>query len=124
MIVVSDTTAITNLFQIGELEFLKDVFGQIIIPAAVEAELAEVSGQWEAINALNFVDIQSPTDTAFLAVLKNTLDDGEAEAIALSRELYADFLIIDEWRGRRVAKQNGIQIIGLIGILLTAKRKG
>lgn len=55
--------------------------------------------------------------------LKKRLDDGEAEAIALAVKIDADFLVIDEWKGRRVAQELGLRIIGIVGILSAAKRK-
>ncbi len=51
------------------------------------------------------------------------MDSGEAEAIALARELHADRLLIDERKGRKLAEQEGIPVIGLLGVVLLAKRK-
>lgn len=52
------------------------------------------------------------------------MDEGEAEAIALAHELKADYLLIDERRGWKLAKSMGVQAIGLIGVLLNAKSLG
>ena len=99
MIVISDTTAITNLFQVGQLSLLAKVFGRVMIPPAVETELSEVPGQWDFIAGMNFVEVKTPGDLAAVAHFKLSLDDGEAEAIALAIELQADFLVMDEWKG-------------------------
>lgn len=57
--------------------------------------------------------------------LRSQLDPGESEAIALAREVGgATTLIIDERRGRRVAKSLGLQVIGSAGLLVTAKDLG
>ncbi len=52
------------------------------------------------------------------------MDLGGSEAIALSAELQSDVLIIDEVAGRSVAKKLGINIIGMVGVLLEAKEQG
>jgi uncharacterized protein len=56
--------------------------------------------------------------------LLGDLDPGEAEAIALAIEQQADLLVIDERKGREVAKRHQLPIIGLLGILTIAKRRG
>ena len=50
------------------------------------------------------------------------LDRGEAEAIALAIEVEADRLLIDERIGRNVAQRYGINITGLLGVLIAAKK--
>ena len=46
MIVVSDTSPITNLMAIGELEMLRQLFGEIIVPPEVYAELRRVAERY------------------------------------------------------------------------------
>ena len=52
------------------------------------------------------------------------MDRGEAGAIALAGELHADHLLIDERKGRRLAQQQGVPVVGLLGVVLMAKRAG
>ncbi|HXH19002.1 MAG TPA: DUF3368 domain-containing protein [Chitinophagales bacterium] len=52
------------------------------------------------------------------------LDKGEMEAIALAKELHADYLLIDEKAGRKAAMKEGLRIIGVVGLLILAKQKG
>jgi predicted nucleic acid-binding protein len=63
-------------------------------------------------------------DTKLDQVLSLGLDLGEAEALALYWEKAADYLLIDEKRGRAIAVMNGVNAIGTLGILLLAKSKG
>lgn len=42
----------------------------------------------------------------------------------LYKQLNADKLLIDDRRGRKIAKINKIQTIGSLGVLLAAKNKG
>jgi predicted nucleic acid-binding protein len=58
------------------------------------------------------------------AALGNDLDQGEAEAIALATEIQADVLLIDEKEGRSVARQAGLVVRGVVGVLLRAKAMG
>jgi len=51
-------------------------------------------------------------------------DAGETEAMLLYKQLAADKLLIDDKRGRKVAKINQISTIGSLGVLLAAKEKG
>jgi predicted nucleic acid-binding protein len=124
MTVVSDTSPVTNLMQIGQLPLLQGVFGVVILPEAVYEELCVIPAQKTIIDQQNWLFVQKPADEKLVAELKKELDKGEAEAIALALELKAEALIIDELKGRNKAEQVGLRIIGLLGVLLEAKRKG
>ena len=59
-----------------------------------------------------------------LSDLEFQLDLGEAESIVLALEVKADYLLIDEKKGRSIAREQGLKIIGLLGILILAKQNG
>ncbi len=121
MIVVSDTSVITNLVQIDQLTLLKALFGNIVIPQKVYDELTKVPKQIELIERLNWIEVKQISDRTHFDNLLKTLDPGEAEAIVLAIELEADALLIDEKKGRKIAQEHGIIITGLLGILIIAK---
>ena len=126
MIYVSDTTAITNLAAINKIHLLKDLFHEITIPQEVYDELTRhgdhVPGAKEA-KTYTWIKTRQVTNKSLVHSLLNTLDAGEAEAIALALELHAQLLIIDEFAGRQAAKDFGIKIIGVLGVLLLAKKR-
>lgn len=121
MIVISDTSVITNLIHLGELNLLHHLFHKIIIPEKVYEELAQLPTQADLIEELEWIEIKKISDTDLFNRLIVSLDAGEAESITLALELKADLLIIDEKRGRRIATEFGISITGLLGILVEAK---
>ncbi|NEQ69412.1 MAG: DUF3368 domain-containing protein [Symploca sp. SIO2D2] len=128
MIVISDTSVFTNLAAIGYLYLLQQLYGHILIPTAVYQELTvdpPVFGTVE-VKTLQWIEVLSVNDRRMVEQLQNIaqLDLGESEAIALSLEINAELLLIDERRGRREANQRGIRITGLLGVLVEAKHRG
>jgi predicted nucleic acid-binding protein len=124
MIVVSDTSAITNLIQIDHLWLLRELYQNIIIPQAVYDELVSDTKNKVIIDSLNWIKIKEVKENDIAKNLKAVIDPGESEAIALALELDADFIIIDEKKGRKIAEDYGLRKIGLLGILVESKRKG
>lgn len=57
-------------------------------------------------------------------ILFSDIGKGESEAIILAIEENADYLLIDDLKARKLAKMNGLEIIGIMGILLKAKKEG
>jgi|SRR4051812_19911181 len=124
-LVVSDSTAIIHLSRINALHLLQALYSEILIPEGVRDEIrAGGSPQPGTLLLLNSpwikpVAVRSPT---ILAKLRAHLDLGESEAIALALETNADVLIIDEKKGRAVASKLVNRIIGMVGVLIEAKR--
>lgn len=127
MTVVCNTSPISNLAVIGQLTLLQHVYGSVIIPQAVADEIAKVATiytQAGSVPSQPWITIQSVADATVVQRLQGKkLDLGESEAIALALELDAELLIIDEQLGRRIAVNEGLDITGLIGVLLEAKSR-
>lgn len=125
-VVVSDTSPIRCLAHLSLMGLFQDLFGQVLIPPSVQAELLRPAGNSPALalSPFAFVRVQSPRDQKLVQQLLERLDPGEAEALALAIEVQPATLIIDERRGRRIAQQHGVPMIGTLGILLEAKRQG
>ncbi|MDB9475917.1 DUF3368 domain-containing protein [Dolichospermum circinale] len=126
MIVVSNTSPITNLAAIEQIELLQKLYKTIIIPQAVYDEMAnlgyEVPGTKE-VKTLAWIQTQPVNNSTLVAELKTEIDPGEAEAIALALEIKADRLIIDDYKGRVVATRLGLKVTGILGVLLVVKQR-
>lgn len=128
MIVISDTSAITNLAAIDQLKLLPLLYRQVIIPEAVYCELVDIDppvpGGVE-VQVATWLEVKLIASHEVVERLQSEarLDPGESEAIALALEIGADLLLIDERRGRAEANRLGIKITGLLGVLIEAKRK-
>lgn len=126
MIVVSDTSALSNLALVEHLWLLEAIYQTVIIPDVVESELAAATNpSISAILRLGWIQIKPLTNSQLANQLQQErgLDAGEAHAIALALELQADDLLIDERLGRQEAVRLGLSIIGILGVLLVAKQR-
>lgn len=127
MIIVSDTSPISNLIIIDQLLILKALYGQLIIPESVSQEVQALDTfgiDVSFVSKADWITVQSASDRSLVAKLAFEVDSGEAEAIALAIELNADRLLIDERIGREVAQRYGLRITGLLGALVSAKQNG
>lgn len=126
MIVVSDTSVVTNLISVDSLLLLKELYQNVIIPHAVYQELSALGG--DVLNQLDqdWIEVRSVESQIEVDEFQKSarLDRGESEAIFLAQQLNADLLLIDERRGRAAAQRLGIRITGLLGILVDAKANG
>lgn len=128
-LVVSDTSPLCNLAQLGWLDWLKRRFGKVWIPEAVASEL----GSWthaEGSRALRlamedgWLEIRAINDATALASLPNWIHQGEKEAILLAENLNASYLLMDDRDGRAVAEERHLSVVGVVGIVLWAKESG
>lgn len=125
MIVVSDTTPLISLMKIGRLNLIEQLFGEVQIPDAVYAELVSnplfEEEAWQ-IKRNPFIKRVVIEDGKAVDLLRRAtgLDIGESEAIILSDSCRADLLLMDEMKGRQVAKQMGLHLMGTVGMLRAA----
>lgn len=124
MLIISDTSPLTNLIRIKELDLLKLLYTEVVIPEKVQDELLNYENQKDEIDKRDWIIVKKVSNSEEVKKLEAELDTGEAEAIVLAKELEADLIIIDERKGRKIAEENGLKIIGLLGVLIQAKRMG
>ena len=127
MIVVSNTSPLTNLATIQQFELLHDLYQTIHIAQGVWAELNAKGVHWpgrEEVAQADWVEIHAVENENLIIALQRSLDRGEAETIALALQLGADIVLLDEKDGRHIAQTWQMNVVGVIGVLLTAKTKG
>ncbi len=130
-VVVADAGPLIALARGGHLQLLQTLYEEILVPPAVHIELCLGSGRpgskrlAEAFEQ-GWLQVKRPSANAASALdeLILLLDLGEAEAIVLAEEMDCRFLLIDERKGRAVARRRGVLVAGIAGILLTAKKHG
>jgi predicted nucleic acid-binding protein len=124
MIIVANTTPIISLASIGRLDILEKLFGNVMIPEAVYQEIKAKPGYgYEQVDA-SFIEVRAIQGLLYKDFLLTQLDSGEAETIILAKEVNADFVIIDENLGYRLANNAGLTAIRTLSLLLKAKEKG
>ncbi len=127
MIVVADTSVILNLALVGQEELLAVLFHEVFVPPAVQSEflrLAASRGRFAGLRLPAWVRVREPSVIPEALALHGELHPGETDALALALEIHADGVLIDEAAGRAVALELGLTPIGLLGILVRAKRHG
>jgi predicted nucleic acid-binding protein len=127
MIIVSNTSSISNLAKVGQLDLLQKLYQTILIPNAVYRELLDKRAGETVITAVQsatWLEIKQVHNQDRVNRLRNIVNVGEAEAIALAVEVNATRLIIDERLGRQAAANQGLSITGIFGVLIAAKKQG
>jgi predicted nucleic acid-binding protein len=115
-VVISDTSCFIAFDRINKLEILQLVFGTVLTTPRVMQEFGKNLPAW--------ITLKEATNQDKLIELEGILDKGEASAIALALEIPGALIIIDEKKGRKIAKSLDLEVIGSLKVLLIAKQKG
>jgi predicted nucleic acid-binding protein len=115
-VIISDTSCLIALDRIGRIDLLQKTFTTIYTTKIVAEEFEKPLPNW--------ITIKDVVNIRQVEKLKFILDAGEASAIALALETENSVLIIDEKKGRKIARDLNVTIIGTLKVLLIAKNKG
>ena len=130
MTVVCDASPLISLARIGHLPLLPALFGEVQIAAEVHHEVAVVGAgrpAAQAVQTANWLRIRACPDPALLEQWHTrypSLGRGELATLLLAHSIPADWTIIDERAARCLAATQGLKVIGCIGILEVAFRRG
>jgi len=124
MIVVCDTSVVLNLCCIRRQELLLRLFQQVAALPEVTEEFRRLASRDPKFKCLEFPAWIEVRETGGVIPREAALlDPGERAAITLALSVSADAVLIDERLGQRVAAGFGLRTIGVLGILIEARRR-
>jgi uncharacterized protein len=126
VIVISNSSPLINFGALGRLDILQTLYESLFIPEAVYHEIVVAGRHYPGaaeIKQAAWIIPKPVANRAAVAALHD-LGRGEAEAIMLAVEHPGSLVILDDRQGRGVAIHLGLNVIGTLGVLLIAKRKG
>jgi uncharacterized protein len=127
VVVVSDSSIFIGLAKIGKLQLLQEIFGRVYLPAEVFRELTEKGKNKPgamSIKEAAWIERKTVSDSTQVRLLMLSLDKGEAEVLALAKEIKAELILVDEEKARKSAVLAGFNIMGIVGVLTAAKKRG
>lgn len=125
MKVVSDSTVLIGLSKIGKINLLKGIFKEISIPEAVYSEVV-IRGKGRPgvreVEKAKWILRKTIKNKRMVNMLTAEMGRGEAEVLTLGSELNADWVLMDDEKGRTAALSAGFKVIGVAGIFVLAKQ--
>ena len=127
---ISDSSTLIHLAKIGRLHLLREFHKKILIAPAVWREVVGEGRDWPGSSEVEqgkqagWIEIVDPTNRTLIHFLRKDLHEGESETIALAVEKDSEVVFLDESEARGIARVYGLNITGVIGILIRAKREG
>lgn len=123
MIVVSDSSPLIALSSVNRLDLMQLLFDTVIIPVSVRDEVMSTAAKI-AVELPAFIHVEAVVAELPVRFLKMNLHAGESEAIAIALERGIQSIILDDKQAREIAAELGLKVIGTLGLLILAKRKG
>jgi len=121
VIVVSNSSPLIVLTKIGHLDLLPKLYGEITITPEVFEELTRSGQHLPAaveISTASWIKVRpAMSGTDRLTPLRTGLGIGETSAIELAKELRADLVLLDDRKARRTAQEEGLNVLGTVGVL-------
>lgn len=121
--VIVNTTPLIALADIGQLDLLRKLYTEIMIPDAVDYEILSEPAR-TLVSAAGWIKVKNIAGMEKRSLFRSRLHSGEIEVILLAQETAADLLIMDDNAAKKTAKFLGFTVTGTMGVLLRAKREG
>ena len=122
--VIVNSTPVIGLANIGKLDVLRQMYGTLTIPQAVFDEIKSPSVQRQVNANRDWIRVEQINDISQKQMYRAKLHAGEVEVMILAQEKKADLVILDDNAAKKTAKFLGLRVIGTLGILVLAKKRG
>ena len=122
--VFANTTPLQYLHRLGRLDWLREFYGRIVVPAAVADELeagCRLGARVPELAAFPWIEIRRTPEP--MPAFPRFIHRGEAEVLALAWTVDAPLVIIDDLMARAHAQALGLRCTGTLGVILRAKRE-
>jgi len=113
--IISNTSCLIVLDNIGMLDVLKELYGKVFITEEVSKEFGKTVPGW--------IEVRKVSDNKYLKLMKNFVDLGEASTIALAVETDDIVIILDDLKARKLGQKLNLKITGTIGVLIKARKR-
>jgi uncharacterized protein len=123
VIVVSDASPLIALSSVDRLDLMQLLFDTVIIPVSVRDEIMGAAAKI-MVDLPSFIRVEPVAAELPVRFLKLNLHAGESEAISLALERDIQGIILDDKQTREIAAELGLKVIGTLGLLILARRKG
>jgi len=112
-LVIADSSCLILLAKIEELEILRGIYKRIFITKEIAGEFGAELPDW--------IEIREVENKTLQSLFEDTLDLGEASALALAFETEDCTVILDDLKARKTAAKLNIKVTGTIGVIVKAK---
>ena len=113
--IISNTSCLIVLDNIGMLDVLKELYGKVFITEEVSKEFGKTVPDW--------IEVRKVSDNKYLKLMENFVDLGEASTIALAVETDDIVIILYDLKARKLAQKLNLKITGTIGVLVKARKR-
>lgn len=124
--VICNTSPLQYLHQLGLLHVLPALAGEVVVPFAVDEELAVGRASGVSLpdpKTLSWINLRRPKSQPALPLIHD-LGPGETEVLMLALEASDPIVVLDDALARRLAETLKLRLTGTVGLLLDAKRAG
>lgn len=124
-VVIADASPFVHLDHIGRLDLLPAVFGHVVVPEIIAAEVGRGGHLFPGIDMRTLAWVTVLPDRADADLLADpALHGGEIAALSIARATPNHLLVIDDLGGRTAAQRLGLRFIGTAGTIIRARKAG